>query len=1631
MDPVAENNSRGFRITGIKRQTKENRLRLLINPLSGFTGDDSEVAIPSVSDFGLLSATRVDASMPYINLEFSSPLSGAQELDGLITIDNVTDIRIERTGTNVKVFYPVNGIKDLTLRISDLVKNSDGVCLDAAVEHHFEQQVIAPAIELPFEGNILPDSRNLKLPFKAVNLAAVDVEVVKIFPANVMSFLQANDMEDTESLRRYGRLVYRKTVRLDRDKSLNLHQWQNFSIDLKDMFARERGAVYNIRLTFRKAYSLYGRSKPDDFEELSGVTDDDRETWDYDRAYIYREAPDFDWDKYNWKEMHDPSKDSYYMSGFHMPEVNLVASNLGLIVKRGEGNTVRATVNDIVTAQPLAGIRVTAYNFQLQQVGHGVTDERGFADFKAEGSPYMLAATDGASTTYLKTTSHGALSTSNFDVSGTKVTNGIKGFSYGDRGVWRPGDDLHLTLIVEDKGKKLPANHPVVMELYNPSEQLYDRQVLDKGVNGMYVFHIATAQNVPTGLWSARFKVGNETFNHPVRIETIKPNRLKVDINLPAVLQAYAKTPIGLNARWLTGPAAKGMSASVEMALYTNANPFEGYKVYTFKNPLVTYDSSTKELYSGVTDSLGTILRHCTIGATENAPGMLMANITAKVTEPGGDASIVTKSVPFSPFSAYVGIDMLGKEFETDMEIKFPVVVLNNAGAKLKSRNLIYKIYRLDWSWWWEGTTEALSRYVKSSTADVVASGTVTATNGVAEVPFKVEFPDCGEYLVLVRDIEGDHATGGTFEVDWPEWRGRSNKESASGSTELSFSLDKDEYEAGETANVYLPACKGGRVLLSFETGSRVLSRRWVSLAADKESKYSFQIDKSMAPNFYVTATMLRPHRETDFDTPIRLFGIKPVKVVDTKSILHPVIEMPDELHPQQQFSIKIREKDNKPMTYTLAIVDEGLLDITNFKTPRPWPAMNKKEALGIRTWDMYDDVIGAFGANFRSILSVGGDEALRKAAGKEKRFNPAVRFIGPFTVQGGSKTHKITLPNYVGSVRVMVVAAQNGCYGNADKTVKVTSPLMLLSSLPRTLANGDTVDIPVNVFAMENGIKNVALNIDVTGPAKVVGTKTRNVAFSTTGEQLATFRIVCDKAVEGKAGIILTASANGHIARDTTHIDVANPMPTVYKTVGKSLEPGGSVNFSWTPGVTDNVTLQLSSMPMLNFDGVATFMERYPHLCSEQLSSKALFMLFGRQFLEADKKTQCDKQLPGLIKAVQSRQLTSGGFTYWPGQSSENDWVTSMAGLVMAEALRQGFRTDRAAIDRWQSYQETQARNYKYSFDTDLVQAFRLYTLVVAGSAQTAAMNRLRESKRLSREAAYCLAAAYAQTGRKDVAVKLIERANRTESTEGGNMLASAICNQALTLEAYALCGMTSEALPVARKIAQSCTAASYVTQDIALATVALNRLGKLMGTGVNSANVGQPGKAPVSVTGFTGPKAVSLDPKTGKATVNNLNVKGSLELSLLTACRPAPDKAVAAQANGLNITVKYTDLKGKAIDVATLKQDTQFYATITVTNLSDDVENMALTYAIPSGWEIWNGRLFGRDEERCDYSDIRDNSANFYFGLRKGVSQTFRLRLRAVYPGKYMLPPTVCEDMYNPGCRAMTANRRVSVSL
>src|SRR5690606_18075891 len=325
-----------------------------------------------------------------------------------------------------------------------------------------------------------------------------------------------------------------------------------------------------------------------------------------------------------------------------------------------------------------------------------------------------------------------------------------------------------------------------------------------------------------------------------------------------------------------------------------------------------------------------------------------------------------------------------------------------------------------------------------------------TDANGKGKFTLNIPENERGRYLIRITDPESGHATGRTayFYKNWYQNSPDTDKEAAK---MLVFSADKENYNVGETAKITFPSGTQGRALISVENGYEVLSYKW-AMSTQGETTGNIPITPEMAPNVFVNISLLPPHAITSNDLPIRLFGVIPIIVENPATTLYPEIKMPNVLQPEQEVEVVVSEKNKKSMTYTIAIVEEGLLDLTRFKTPNAWDEFFAREALGVKTWDVFDDVIGAYSGSIDQVFAIGGDA--NAAAGKNKkanRFKPVVTYLGPFKLNAGeNQSHTLKLPNYIGAVRTMVVAgnAENEAYGSTDKSVEVKKPLMVLASL-------------------------------------------------------------------------------------------------------------------------------------------------------------------------------------------------------------------------------------------------------------------------------------------------------------------------------------------------------------------------------------------------------------------------------------------------------------------------------------------------------------------------------------------------------------------------------------------------------
>ncbi|MEJ0056502.1 MAG: MG2 domain-containing protein [Bacteroidota bacterium] len=648
--------------------------------------DNKEVEIPALGDFKVVNVKVEQSTNQHVVVQFSDPLSEKQNLAGLISISDIQSLDFEIKDNEIHIFPPVRQTGSKTLTVEAGIKNilNYRMAQGSSMDVIFEQ--VAPSVRFVGKGNILPSTDGLILPFEAVNLKAVDIQIVKVFEKNVLQFLQVNDFDGNSELRRVGKSLIKKMVSLESSGTTDLGKWGRYTLDLSQYINTEPGAIYQVRIGFKRSYSVYNCPEGEATEIATAEEDweqpeDEESAWDSYEDYNYN-------DNYDWEQRDNPCHSSYYTNSRTIKR-NVIASDLGIIAKQGEdGNTV-VFVNDLKTTNPQSGVQVELYDFQQQLTGTASTDADGKVTISSKPSPFALVAKNGTQRGYLKLLDGESLSLSNFDVGGEQVDKGLKGLIYGERGVWRPGDSLYLTFLLEDKLKLLPPAHPVVMELQNPQGQVTQRIVRSSSENGFYKFATATSSDAPTGNWTARVKVGGAQFTQAVKIETIKPNRLKIrlDFGKEKITAGDNNVSGTLHVNWLAGSPGRNLKAEFEVLLTAAQTKFDKFPEYTFDDPSKNVDSEAKPIFEGYTDDDGNATVNTSLEVSGEPAGMLNAVFRGKVYEESGNFSIDRFSLPFYPYSSFTGIrlpqgDKARGMLLTDTTHRVDIVTLDADGKR-------------------------------------------------------------------------------------------------------------------------------------------------------------------------------------------------------------------------------------------------------------------------------------------------------------------------------------------------------------------------------------------------------------------------------------------------------------------------------------------------------------------------------------------------------------------------------------------------------------------------------------------------------------------------------------------------------------------------------------------------------------------------------------------------------------------------------------------------------------------------------------------------------------------------------------------------------------------------------------
>ncbi|MBS1651707.1 MAG: hypothetical protein JSU07_06820 [Bacteroidetes bacterium] len=1658
-----KNTMHKFILDSIKRpQTTEASLTIkcLVENLNLPNPEVKKYKIAPIGKFQLLNVALTNETEQGVQIVFSNPLDATQSLEGLITLGSANNVRYIITN-NIAYIYPNQNLTgSQTLYLNNGIKDAKANKTVEASQHAITFNELKPAIKFLGDGTILPSTNGLTLPFETVNLRAVDVKIIKIYENNVLQFLQNNDINGSSQLAQVGKKIVDKRLNLGITNSAELATWKKSAIDISSLIKPEPGAIYRVILTMRKSYSAYScignNQSLLEIQDISNLKQNEEDEPAY-FGYYYGDYDTYnnydyqDYDGSDWQDRDDPCKDYYYRQYERTASKNILASDIGLTLKKGNDGSYLTVVNNLITTEPVSGAEIELYDFQKQLIEKGKTSSNGQLLFTSKNKASFLIAKKNEHRAYLRLDDGASNTLTMFDVNGDYVKKGIKGFIYGERGVWRPGDTLFLNFILEDKKEALPPNHPVVFELTNPQGQLIKRMLSTKGVNGFYNFTCVTDKNAPTGLWNAVVKVGSSVFYKTIRVETIMPNRLKIEVNAGdnKFLVPNKTQNLTLHSNWLTGAIAKNLSANVSVALNSINTTFEKYPDYSF-NSLRNFNAQNIVVFDGKLDDKGAASAAINFNI-KNAPGFLNASFTTKVFEPGGAFSIDKFNITYSPFNCYVGIKMPEGEKNTGIlytgkNHRFDILTLDPYGKTVSNRNVKVELYKLEWHWWWDQYNDDAANYANDVYHKSVFSQEVTTVSGKAQVNINIKENDWGRYLIRVSDAESGHTTSQIIYFDWINWMSREGSaDNKIMANMLHFTSDKNEYKVDEEATINIPTPEGGRALVTIENGSRVIDAQWIETKKGN-TNYKVKITPDMAPNVYVYVSLMQPHKRSN-DLPIRLYGVLPLNVNNPQTHLNPTIDMPQVLVPEKPVNIKVSEKDGKEMAFTLAVVDEGLLDITRYKTPNPHSVFYAKEALGVKTWDSYDNVIGAYSAELERILSIGGgDGELSDDGSKANRFKPMVKFFGPYYLKKGeAKNISFTMPMYVGSVRTMVISGNKGAYGIAEKTTPVKAPLMVLGTLPRVLSIGEEVKLPVSVFGGDKQVGNTLVKVELNDKIQIVGTSQKSININKNDEKLLTFDLKT-KNITGIAKVKVTASAAGYTSTYQIELDVRNPNP--YQTSIKDfyVEAGKAIKENYAAeGLVGTVkgVLELSTIPPINLEERLNYLLYYPHGCVEQITSQAFAQLYLSEVVDLTsiQKNEIDNNIKAAIKELANFQTPSGGLSYWQGTSDISDWGTSYAGHFLTLAEKKGYLLPQNFKLAWLNYMKINANGFDLNknskYKNDVQQAYRLYVLALSGNPLTSAMNRLREYKLLSVNSFYFLAGAYAHSGQFAEADKLLTSTVKPNNYFGIDYatFGSTERDEAVKLEILTLLDKKRDAFLQVKKVSEALSSKMWMsTQSTAYSLYAVSSFIKKFGAAsAMQASVSING-IPKNLPGKLAITQLPIDFKNnfkGNFEIKN-NGKGVLFARLITRGKPAIGEEQEAHSN-IEIDVIYKNLEGKVISVNELEQGTEIMMSVTIKNTGSqtDLRNLALSTYIPSGWEINNAKSneedFVKQNNNYTYQDVRDDRVLTYFDL--SGSKTINISLTTAYEGKFYLPAVNIEAMYDNNVFARTKGQWIRV--
>ena len=1594
-----------FKTKRIKRGKADRKIKVKIEKGFKCTGGQIGIEKASITPVilrgrGTLGVTYSDVResdrTPYISVRFSAPVL-SDTIEPYLELTPAVDYQVISNYRNIEIRGNFKRRTTYTLKIRRGLTARN----DAVLKQDYLTKLIIPDLQPQLRflgaGFFLSRKGHLNLGLATINVKRVKLEIEKVF-ANNLIYVSKLDRWSRWS-RNLGKPIHSEVL----DVPPQLNEEVTIPISLEDYLSDEHVGIFKV--VARNA---------------------DRE----------------------WNSAHQW----------------VLITDLGISAKR-IGDKLYVWVKSIATGAPVPAARVKLISDNNQTLLSGTTNWAGFVEFTevAEKTkdfiPFMVTVAKRDDLAFIQLDRH-EIATADFDITGPAyLQKGYEAFLYTSRGVYRPGETVQLAGIVRGAKQTIPEPLPTHIEVLAPDGRIIRELRQQTNKNGACDVKIPIPDYALTGNYIAKMKIADRVVGGvQFQVEEFMPDRMKVAVTVDKASYKLGETlDLEVKATNLFGPPAVGRK--VQASCQLTAVPFvisednlppdtdaTQWRSFVFGNTR-KFESQRIELGEAKTDAAGKAFYQFTVPATLKAPSLLNGILTATVSEIGGRAVTASHRVVIHPYSHYVGIRRATTgAVKINQPLRFNYVSVDDTMAAAPGRSLKLSLHKVHWNTILRQNSAGRYEYV--SEPQTTAVKTYDLTSAETAQTLTLTPADYGEYRVRLEDVESTATAEISFYVSG--WR--NTPVSMEHPTRLDLTLDKPAYRPGETAKLNIKAPFSGTLLLTVER-DRVLSHRTIAMK-ENTATISIPVRDSYKPNVYLSGTLTRA---VPMDTasqpdnksllPARAFGVVPLKIDATRrrlsiemslkqtndtgtteeiSLLSEAQSNEAVIRPNNEVSIAFEvhgRRSWQKYDVCIAAVDEGILTLTDFKTPNPHDFFYQQRGLKTRSFDLYGGILPEI-ADITDNSSTGGDAGAARGLGRKRLNTSSIRRVKPVSLWSGfvrtdgngRGTVQFKIPQFNGKLRLMAVAFAGTDYGASEAYLTVREPIVLTPTFPRFLAGGDQIRVPVTLFNGTGQTGEFTVKLRTAGDVQLLpisDTHTPETMIQKNSEKPASppkiepplHELSVEKNVEagaetqvffdiriqdaiGEVNFNLSAQGNA----ETTQIDVQLPLrsvaPPVTQTGSGVVRAGEPTDFIFPSNLIANsseFSLTLSPFPNIAFANSIRYLVRYPHGCLEQTTSRVFPLIYFSDLARSVEpvlaaEDSVDYYVMAGITKLESMLMANNQFSYWPGGTYVNPWSSIYASHFLVEARKAGYEVADRVYDAMLEGLRIRA---KFSPDMEesnndaqkikreiALATYASYVLAAAGQPDRGTMHYLknRGASSLSDYSHFQLAGAFALSGELETALSMLPvsvspsfNGKGTENWETGGTFNSPVRAQAIMLDVLAEVNENQPSIPMLVKNLSEAASDGSRWRTTQDNAFAFLALGKIM---KKQTNRDYTGTLKINGEHFAdfdaAEKRYTDEAWDGTRVQLTLEGEGSCYY-YWSAFGIQRDSFIEEYERELQVRRRYFNKDGESLTGTFLHGDL-IVAEITVKALTANLENVVVVDMLPTGFEIENPRLESR---------------------------------------------------------------------